>query len=519
MMHNSEPLTPTALLTRSAAVYPERTAIVDDDRQFSYAELLDRTQRLAGALQALGLGPGDRVAVLAPNRHQMLEAHYGVPFASGVLVTLNVRLSAAEIAYILDHSGARFLIFSPDLKTLAEAALSQASVKPVTLMCGPEYEEALRSAKPYQANVADEHAALAINYTSGTTGRPKGVVYTHRGAYLQSLAMAYHSRMTGQSVYLWTLPMFHCNGWCFTWAVTGAGARHVCLPRAEESAIWAAIEQQGVTHLCAAPTVLSSIVFSERAQAVPVWVATGGAPPSPSLLGRARELRFDVTHLYGMTETYGPIVINDWHPEWDSLPEQVRNKLNARQGVGNIVAQQVRVVDQDGTEITPDGTTLGEIAVRGNNVMAGYFRDEVATAAAIPDGWLRTGDLAVRYPDGYIEIRDRAKDLIISGGENISSVEVEQALAEHPAVLEAAVVPMPHPRWGERPAAVVTLRPGMRAAEDELRAHLAARLAGFKIPDLFRFADLPKTATGKIKKFLLKEQFARFPNDLPDGNA
>jgi fatty-acyl-CoA synthase len=345
-------------------------------------------------------------------------------------------------------------------------------------------------------------------------------VYTHRGAYLQSLAMAFHSGMGIDSRYLWTLPMFHCNGWCFTWAVTAVGAAHVCLEKVETAAVWDAVASHEVTHMCAAPTVLSTITADPSQTASLdwyVWVATGGAPPAPALLARARRAGLEVTHLYGMTETYGPVVINEWKPEWRDLPLESQDRLNARQGIGNIISEVVRVVSTDGSDVPADGETIGEIALRGNNVTPGYFQDPEATAAAAPDGWFRSGDLAVRHPDGYIEIRDRAKDVIISGGENISSVEVERALVEHPAVLEAAVVAVPHEHWGERPVAFVTVAPGATVTAEELREHMTDRVARFKIPDRFEFADLPKTATGKIRKIELKSRLGAHAE--PAGGA
>jgi fatty-acyl-CoA synthase len=356
----------------------------------------------------------------------------------------------------------------------------------------------------------DEGAVLAISYTSGTTGRPKGVMYHHRGAYLQALAMAFHNRLGPESVYLWTLPMFHCDGWCFTWAVTAAGGRHVCLRAIDPQEIWRLIRSSGVTHYSAAPTVLTMIANSPAASegelpAQPVHVDTGGAPPSPTLLERMASLRMDVTHLYGLTETYGPVALNEWHPDWTSLPVAEQATLKARQGVGNVVAERLRVIDVEGRDVPADGETIGELACRGNAVMLGYYRDEDATRAVTAEGgWFRTGDLGVMHPDGYVEIRDRGKDIIISGGENIASVEVERCLDSHPAVLESAVVGKPDETWGETPVAFVTLREGCTASADELRAHVRERLAHFKEPKEIVFSDLPKTSTGKIQKNVLR---------------
>jgi fatty-acyl-CoA synthase len=502
-----EPMTPTAYLDRSAIVFPDRTAVVDGDLRFSYAQLRDRCLRQAGALAELGIRAGERVAVLAPNSHVLLEAHYGVLYAGAVLVALNVRLSAEELRYIVEHADCRVLLYDPALADLAHAIAATQGNSIRLVDAGPEYERLLAAATPFQLPVQDERALIALNYTSGTTGRPKGVMYHHRGAYLQALAMTTHFGLNSESVYLWTLPMFHCNGWCFTWAVTAAGGTHVCLPKVEPEQVWRALHQEGITHLCAAPTVLISMVnhpHAEAPQEREVVVAVGGAPPSPTLLERSAELGLSVTHLYGLTETFGPVVICDWRPEWNALAAPAQSAKRARQGVANVISCRVRVVDPRGADVPSDGSTVGEVALRGNNVMLGYYRDEAATRDAMPDGWLRTGDLGVLHPDGYLEIKDRAKDVIISGGENISSVEVEAALASHPAVLEVAVVPVPDAKWGERPAAWVTLKDGCKATSEELRAHVRSKLAGFKVPDRVEFGVLPKTASGKIRKFELR---------------
>lgn len=510
MTHSISVLSPVRFLDRAAAVHGDRTAVVDDSATFTYRECHLRSHKLAGALVELGVRPGARVAVLAHNTRALLEAHYGVPYAGAVLVPLNPRLNARELAAIVTHSGSEILIATEELTTLADQTLALVDADVHSISGSGRYESLIADAGPIDLLTDDEYAPLAINYTSGTTGTPKGVVYTHRGAYLQSLAMAFHSTMTLDSSYLWTLPMFHCNGWCFTWAVTAVGASHVCLPSVDAASVWTAIAEHTITHMCAAPTVLSMIT-AEVPEVDPgrsVWVATGGAPPAPALLARARASGLAVTHLYGMTETYGPVVINEWQHDWNSLPERDRDRLNARQGVANIVSDVVRVVGAEGRDVPSDATSVGEIALRGNTVTPGYYLDPAATRAAVPDGWFRSGDLAVRHPDGYLEIRDRAKDIIISGGENISSVEIERALLEHPAVLEAAVVAAPDEHWGERPYAFVSLRPGQHATSAELRTHLRDRLAKFKIPDHVEFADLPKTATGKIQKFALKKRLS-----------
>jgi fatty-acyl-CoA synthase len=511
-----QPLTPTSLLARSATVFATRTAVVDGDLRLTYAELGERVGRLAGALRGLGVSPGDRVAVLAPNTHVALEATLGVPQCGGVLVMLNIRLSAAEIATILRHAEPTVLIVDHRLVDLATEARAALPSPPRTVVAGgddSEYEALVVGGPHLVHEVASEADPIAINYTSGTTGQPKGAVYHHRGVFLQALAMAYHAGLTAQSVYLWTLPMFHCNGWCFPWAVTAAGATHVCLARPDPAAAWSLIRSESVTHCCAAPTVVISLVHdpAARAPASPLRIATGGAPPSPTLLERAAALNLDILHLYGLTETFGPSTLCEWQPQWSDQPPAEVARLVARQGVPTLVSGQLRVIGQDGADVPADSATLGELAIRGNTVMSGYYRDEAQTGQAIPDGWLRTGDLAVRHPDSYVEVRDRSKDIIISGGENIASVEVEQALASHPAVFEVAVVAAPHPRWGEVPVAFVQLAPGRAASEEELIAHVRERLARFKAPKRVVFGELPRTATGKIQKFKLRERCTADP--------
>jgi acyl-CoA synthetase (AMP-forming)/AMP-acid ligase II len=507
-----EPLTPTAFLRRAAHVFGDRVGVIDGDQRFTYAQFLERCLKLAGALNAQGVAPGDRVALLAPNSHVMLAAHYAVPFAGAALVPLNTRTTAADVAYILDHSGCAVLIYDEDYESTAiEAVQANRAVR--LIRAGRDHDELealIADAVPYFVPVTDERGLLAINYTSGTTARPKGVMYHHRGAYLQALAMALHMQLTCESVYLWTLPMFHCNGWCFTWGVTAVGGVHLCLRKLEAALIWRHMRESAVTHFCAAPTVLTMTIWDADAAKGrpprPVRIGTGGAPPTPALLQRLAELGMDITHLYGLTETFGPAVICDWRPEWRDLPIPEQARLKARQGVGNAIATGVRVVDDQGQDVAGDGQTLGEIAIRGNNVMLGYYRDEQATLAAAPDGWLRTGDLGVMHPNGYVELRDRAKDIIISGGENIASVEIEQALASHPAVAECAVVAAPDEKWGEVPVAFVTLKAGVPATDGELIEHVRALLPRFKAPKRIVFAPLPKTATGKVQKNVLRDQ-------------
>jgi fatty-acyl-CoA synthase len=506
-----EALTPTSFLLRSGKVYADRVAVIDGERRYTYAEFLDRSLRLAGALRGMGVAEGARVAVLAPNTHALLEAHHGVPFAGAVLVALNTRLTAADHAYTVEHCGAQVLVYDYEFEEVARDVASRSGSGLRLVRAGrPEdpYELMLAGAGTWQRPVADERGLISINYTSGTTGRPKGVMYHHRGAYLQALAMAMETRLDCDSTFLWTLPMFHCNGWCFPWGVTAAGATHLCLRRFDPAAVWTHLRESGVTHLNGAPTVLVMLAWHEDAARLPraVRVATGGAPPTPALLQRMAELGIEVTHLYGLTETFGPAAVCEWRGEWNGLAIAEQARLKARQGVGNVISQQLRVVDPHGKDVSPDGLTLGEIALRGNNVMLGYYLDEIATRKAIPDGWFRTGDLGVMHADGYIEIRDRAKDIIVSGGENIASIEVERALCAHPAVLEAAVVAGPDPKWGEVPVAFVTAKAGAAPTEDELIAWAREQLAHFKAPKRVLFGELPKNATGKIQKFVLRER-------------
>lgn len=507
-----EPLSPVSFLDRAAAVHGGKIAVIDGATRFTYAQLRERCQRLAGSMRKIA--DGRPVAVLAPNTHVMLEAHYGVPLSGSPLLTLNIRLSAAELAWIIDHAEATVLIYDDEFAEKATATAS-ALTRPVRLVAAggsaDEYASLLAQAEPFQDPISDENSLISVNYTSGTTGKPKGVMYHHRGAYLQSLAMVSHMGLTSDSVMLWTLPMFHCNGWCFTWAVTAATATHVCLRSVVAEDIWQLIDQAGVTHLNCAPTVLTTIAHAPQAHRLSdghsLLVGTGGAPPTPTVLRKMSELGIDVVHLYGLTETYGPVVVSEWLKDWDGLELEDQARLKARQGIANVVAQPLRVVDAQGLDVSPDGDTVGEVAVRGNNVMAGYLKDSAATSAAAPDGWFRTGDLGVMHPDGYLELRDRSKDIIISGGENVSSIEVENAIASHPAVLEVAVIAIPDERWGEVPAACVTLHSGASATDADISAHVRQQLAGFKVPKRIVFGPLPKTSTGKIQKYVLRESW------------
>jgi acyl-CoA synthetase (AMP-forming)/AMP-acid ligase II len=520
--------TPLSFLERSARVWPGKVAVVYGSRRLTYAEFAAEAARVAGALRASGVEPGDRVAYLMPNLPEMLVAHFAVPLAGGVLVGINTRLTAEEVSYILRHSGAKILV--ADAALLPVAAAAAEGVGTVTQLVvaadaeagstGPDltaesrlvsYSEFLASqaADPMPWSVPDELAPIAINYTSGTTGRPKGVIYTHRGAYLNSYAQIIHSRHDENSVYLWTLPMFHCNGWCAPWAVTAIGGTQVCLREVRGDAIWQQLRQHGITHLNAAPTVASTILNASAAGPLPrpVLITTAGAPPSPTTIAEMEGMGFTVVHVYGLTETYGPITICQFQPDWADLAVDQRAALQARQGVGMITAEGVRVVDDEMADVPADGETMGEIVMRGNTVMAGYYLDPEATAEAFRGGWFHSGDLGVMFPDGYIELRDRAKDIVISGGENISTVEVEQALMSHPCVLEAAVVAVPDDKWGERPKAFVVLRVGTSATQQELIAHVRTKIAGYKAPrEVDITIELPKTSTGKIQKFILRDK-------------
>ena len=506
------PLSPLRFLDRSTVVFADRTAVVDGDLVLTYRELGERCARLTGALVARGVAAGDRVAALCANSHVMIELHHGVPGAGAVLVPLNVRLAVDELVQVVEHAGARLLVATHEHADVARRVAERVGADLVVAGGADDaYAGLLAGAEPAPSRVDDESALLALNYTSGTTGTPKGAMYHHRGAYLQSLAMAYHAGLGPGSRYLWTLPMFHCDGWCFPWAVTAAGATHVCLRAIEPERIWTLLREEGITHLSAAPTVLTMIAEEPSASVLAhdVHVDTGGAPPTPTLLERLAGLRMSVTHLYGLTETFGPVAVNQWQPQWDGEPPGVRARLLARQGVANVAGTRLRVVHADGTDVPADATTSGEVVVRGDAVMVGYYRDPDATRAASLDGWFRTGDLAVVHPDGYLELVDRSKDVIISGGENISSVEVERALDAHPDVLESAVVARPDERWGEVPVAFVTLRPGRTLDADALRAHLRERIARFKVPREIHEAELPRTSTGKIRKNSLRATVAR----------
>jgi fatty-acyl-CoA synthase len=493
-------------------VYPSKIAVVDGRRRYSYAQLAERSWRLANALRGAGLRKGDRVATLLFNSSAMLEAHFGVPAAGGILVAINNRLAGPEVEYILEHSGARFLLVDAELEALI-APLARSGV--TVIVCGrgeteDEYEPFLTTASDAMPDswLRDEEETISINYTSGTTGRPKGVQYTYRGAYLNALSEVIVSGMNSESVFLWTLPMFHCNGWCFPWAVTAVAATHVALRAVEPALVWQLIDEEGVTHYNGAPTVQLMIINHPKAHRLErqVTAMVAASPPSPTLLARMTELNFRIVHVYGLTETYGPITVCPTQEGWQELPVSQRARLLARQGQAYPTADLVRVVDPDMNDVPRDAETMGEVVMRGNNVMSGYFADQAATEKAFRGGWFHSGDLAVWHPDGNVELRDRSKDIIISGGENISSIEVEQTIVAHPAVLECAVIGVPHERWGERPKAFVTLNMGANASEEEIIAFCRERLAHYKCPDAIEFGSLPKTSTGKVRKFALRER-------------
>jgi fatty-acyl-CoA synthase len=498
-------LDPVSFLHRGAAIHPERIAVVDGDVRRTYGALHERVNRVASALRARGVEHLDRVAALCPNVGELLELHFGVPAAGGVLVAINIRLSASEVRYILEHSGAQVLFVDPELLSLVADAPPGLEI----VSLGDPYERLLAEGGPdgTPSLLRDEEEPIAIDYTSGTTGQPKGVVYTYRGAYLNALGEVIEAELGHHPVYLWTLPMFHCNGWCFPWAVTAVGGTHVCLRQFDPALVWRLIRDEGVTHYNGSPTVQTALVNHPDAAPVgrPLTALVAAAPPSPTLLARMEALDIRVVHVYGLTETYGPHTVCASNDGWNDLPIDERARLLARQGQAYTVADLVRIVDEQMRDVPRDGATLGEVVMRGNNVMAGYFANDDATAEAFRGGWFHSGDLAVWHPDNAIELRDRAKDVIISGGENISSIEVEQAICAHPAVLECAVVAVPHDHWGERPKAFVALKPEATASEEQLIAFCRSRLAHFKCPDTIAFGPLPKTSTGKVQKARLRE--------------
>ena len=523
---NFQPLTPLTYLDRAARTFPDRVAVIHGSLRRPYAELYARCRRLGAALSARGIGRGDTVAVLLANTPAMIECHYGVPMTGAVLNTLNTRLDAAALAFCLDHGEAKVFIVDREFAKIGREALDKAGVSPLvidyddpdfagegTALGEIDYEAFLAGGDPDYAWAmpADEWDAISLNYTSGTTGDPKGVVYHHRGAALLSLGNVITAGLPQHAVYLWTLPMFHCNGWCFPWTLSVVAGTHVCLRQVRAPAMYAALAEHGVTHLSGAPIVMSTLLNAPDAQKRPlprrVHFLTAAAPPPEAVLAAMGEAGFDVTHLYGLTETYGPAVVNAWHEEWDALPPDERARKKARQGVRYPVLEGLDVRDPETMESLPaDGASLGEVMFRGNVVMRGYLKNPASTEAAFKGGWFRSGDLGVKHPDGYIQLKDRSKDIIISGGENISSIEVEDALFKHPSVAAAAVVAKPDAKWGETPCAFVELKEGKEVTPEELVAWCRERLAPYKLPRHVVFGELPKTSTGKVQKFLLREK-------------
>ncbi|HSP49441.1 MAG TPA: acyl-CoA synthetase [Pseudolabrys sp.] len=522
---NYQPLTPLGFLERAAAVFPTHTAIIHGPLKRSYAEFYARTRRLASALAKRGIKRGDSVSAMLANTPAMLECHYGVPMTQGVLNTLNTRLDAPIIAFSLDHAEAKMVIIDREFSKVMKEALALCKAKPLVIdyddpeysgagerLSGIEYEEFLREGDPdYVWSMPDdEWDAITLNYTSGTTGDPKGVVYHHRGAHLLAMGNVITCGMRQHPIYLWTLPMFHCNGWCFPWTVSIVAGTHVCLRAVRAGAMFDAIATHKVTHLCGAPIVMAVLLNATEAEKKPlphvVNFATAAAPPPEAVLAAMKAAGFNVTHVYGLTECYGPSVVNEWHAAWDALSGAEQAAKKARQGVRYPVLEALDVRDPNTlAPVARNGETLGEVMMRGNVVMKGYLKNKVSTEKAFLGGWFHTGDLGVIYPDGYVQLKDRSKDIIISGGENISSIEVEDALYKHPAVAAAAVVAKPDDKWGETPCAFVELKPGAQASADELLQWCRKHLAGYKCPRYMVLAEIPKTSTGKIQKFKLRE--------------
>ncbi|OXT02601.1 acyl-CoA synthetase [Notoacmeibacter marinus] len=528
---NYQPMSPLSFLKRAAEVWPDRTAIIHGSLRRDYRTFYARSRKLASALQQRGIGEGDTVTVMLSNTPPMLECHMGVPMAKAVLHSLNTRLDAAIIAFQLDHAETKAVIVDREFSAVMKDALAQASVEPLVIdYDDPDYDEDAPYPKgdtigtlDYEALVEegdadfewslpdDEWNAIALNYTSGTTGNPKGVVYHHRGASLMAYNNTVHAAVGNGSVYLWTLPMFHCNGWCFPWTLALTGSTHVCLRWVRAKPIYDAIADHGVTHLCGAPVVMSLLIDAPDAERrdfpQDVTFNTAAAPPPGAVLAAMADAGFNVVHLYGLTEVYGPAVVNEWKAEWDDLDRDARAAKRARQGVRYAGLEDMTVIDPDTMQpVEADGQSMGEVMFRGNIVMKGYLKNPEATAEAFAGGWFHSGDLGVLHEDGYVELKDRSKDIIISGGENISSIEVEDALYTHPAVSTCAVVARPDEKWGETPIAYVELKPGHEADEAALKRHCTEKLARFKVPKAFIFEEIPKTSTGKIQKFRLRSR-------------
>jgi fatty-acyl-CoA synthase len=522
---NFQPLTPLTLLERSASVFPKHTAIIHGKQSWSYGDFYARARKLGSVLAKRGIKRGDTVSVVLANTPAMLECHYGVPMTGAVLNTINTRLDAAVVAFTLDHAETKVLIVDQEFSKVVKEALSLCKAKPLVVdyvdpefdvpgeqLSNIEYEDFIKDGDPEfdWKMPADEWDAISLNYTSGTTGDPKGVVYHHRGAYLLAIGNVLTGSMGKHSVYLWTLPMFHCNGWCFPWTISVVAGTHVCLRWVRAPAMYDAIATHKVTHLCGAPIVMATLLNAPADEKKPlphvVEFFTAAAPPPEAVLAGMREAGFNVTHLYGLTETYGPATVNEWHMEWSKLDGPAQAARKARQGVRYVPLEALDVIDPDTMQPVPrDGETIGEVMFRGNVVMKGYLKNKAASNKAFAGSWFHSGDLGVMHPDGYIQIKDRSKDIIISGGENISSIEVEDALYKHPAVQAAAVVAKPDDKWGETPCAFIELKPGQQASADDLMAWCKQNLASYKCPRYVVFSELPKTSTGKIQKFKLRE--------------